>query len=103
MMRILRVPQRPSQLSFYITATVMAGDEVLVIFSSFMGDSNIEPDSIVAAADSCTFKILASTNPWQCYTIPLGYHTSNFPDSAIITVVAGNFTTAQIGTRAIID
>ena len=94
---------RPTQITACIKATVMPGDVVLVMFSSHRGDSDIEQDSIVAAGDSCTFKIFTSTNQFECFTMPLSYLSSELPDSATIMIIAGDFGNAQIGTEIIID
>jgi hypothetical protein len=87
---------RPTQIHVCVKTNIAAGDIGYVMLSLHNGDSTI------AAMDSCTFKFLTSI-PFQCFDFPISYVSSMNPDSAIVMVIAGNFTTAQLGTEVIVD
>ncbi len=88
---------RPSSFSGWMKTTVMSGDAVYIIVSLWKGDT------IIAAADSCTFIIDTTISEYTYFSFPLGYQSTSIPDSANIMIVAGNFGGAAIGTEIIVD
>lgn len=88
---------RPSTFNGWVKSTVMPGDAAYIIVSLWKGDT------IIAAADSCTFIIDSTINEYKYFSFSLGYQSALAPDSASIMVVAGNFGGAAIGTELIID
>lgn len=60
-------------------------------------------DSVVAAADSCTFKVDTTISQFTCLDFPIVYVSSLLPDSATILISGGNFSSAQLGTEIVVD
>ena len=88
---------RPTHLRVCLKTTVMPGDQTMVMFAAWNGDSAI------AAADSCTFKFDTTVTTFTCFNLPLNYISQLTPDSATILISGGNFSTAQVGTEIIVD
>lgn len=88
---------RPTHLRACIKANVMPGDFAYLMFYSSAGDS------VVAAADSCTFKVDSTISQFTCLDFPIVYVSSLLPDSATILISGGNFSSAQLGTEIVVD
>lgn len=88
---------RPTHLRACLKASVMPGDFAYIMFYSSAGDS------IVAAADSCTFKIDSTISQFTCLDFPIKYVSSLLPDSATILISGGSFSSAQLGTEIVVD
>jgi hypothetical protein len=88
---------RPEQICFCIKTTITPGDIGYVMMALQNGDSSI------AAMDSCTFKFYNTTNQFNCYSFPINYLNPLIPDTAIIMVIAGDFTAPLLGTEVIVD
>ncbi len=88
---------RPTSLNACYKSTVNGADKILVFYSSRLGDSTI------AATANCTFKIDSSTSGFTNISFPLGYISPLSPDTASITIIVGDFTSADEGTEISID
>jgi hypothetical protein len=88
--------ERPTSLRLCIRSTVMPGDEIFILFSSYL------QDSLVASPDSCTFKLLASLSD-TVICMPIKYQNNMTPDSINISIIAGNLLQSQVGTEVIVD
>jgi len=99
-MALLQVPlsvtQIPRRLSVAVKATIMPGDQALIMMALFRGDT------VVAAQDSCTFKIKSSINQFTTMEFPLAIQTERLPDSLIL-IVASGLVTGTVGTELTVD
>lgn len=88
---------RPTSIKACIKTKVTTGDMCFVILGLMKGDSEI------AAIDSCTFKFDSTMSQFRCFSLPIKYISNKNPDTAVIMVIAGGFTTPKLGTQIIID
>jgi len=99
-MALLQVPlsvsQIPRRLSVAVKATIMPGDQALIMMALFRGDT------VVAAQDSCTFKIKSSITQFTTMEFPLAIQTERLPDSLIL-IVASGLVTGTVGTELTVD
>ena len=88
---------RPTHLRACVKTNVMPGDFAYIMFAAWSGDS------VIAAADSCTFKIDSAITQFTCINLPIAYISSLLPDSATIMISGGDLSNAQLGTEIIVD
>lgn len=88
---------RPTSIKACLKAKVTTGDMCFIMLGLMKGDSEI------AAIDSCTFKFDSTMSKFYCLSLPIRYLSNKNPDTAIIMVIAGGFTTPKLGTQIIVD
>lgn len=88
--------QPPKRFSAYVKATIMPGDRAYLIVGLMKGDS------IIAATDSCTFKIDSTLGQFVLKEFPLALQSSVVPDSVVVMVASG-LGVGVVGTELIID
>jgi hypothetical protein len=88
---------RPTHLRACFKATIMPGDFAYIMFAAWSGDS------VIAAQDSCTFKIDSTISQFTCVNLPITYVSQLVADSATILISGGDLSNAQLGTEIIVD
>lgn len=88
---------RPTQMTICMQATVAAGDQILVYYSSWRNDT------MIAAVGNCTFHIDSSMSQFHCLNFPIIHTNLLIPDTAQVMIIAGYLTSAQAGTSVIVD
>ena len=90
--------QRPTQITICMRSTVATGDLIYIYYSSWRNDT------MIAAVGNCSFHIDSTMSQFHCLNFPV-IHTRDvmIPDTAQIMIIAGNLSTAQIGTSVIVD
>ncbi|MBP9582674.1 MAG: T9SS type A sorting domain-containing protein [Ignavibacterium sp.] len=74
----------------------MPGDQAIILVGLMKGDS------IIAATDSCTFKIDSTISEFTYLEFPIAIQSSLLPDSVLIMVASG-LGSGQVGTELIVD
>jgi|GEM_PF-1712566 len=88
--------QAPTKLSACVKSNIVSGDIAFIMVALMKGDS------VVAAIDSCTFKIDSSISQFTYHEFPLALQSNLVPDSIIIFVMSG-LINGHVGTELIID
>lgn len=88
--------QAPAKLSAYIKSNIVPGDIAYIMVALMKGDS------VIAAIDSCTFKIDTTISQFTYREFPLALQSNLVPDSLTILVMSG-LLTGHVGTELIID
>ncbi len=98
---ILQTPitllEQPAKFGVWLKSTIMMGDTALIILGLVKGDT------VVAATDSCTFKISTSYATYTYVEFPLKYVSSKLPDTLYIMVATGLGLGGTVGTEVIVD
>ncbi len=89
--------QTPTRFGAWVRSTIMPGDTAYLIVGLTKGDT------VVAATDSCTFKIDSSYAQFTYLEFPLRITTSTLPDSLYIMVATSLTSNPQFGTELIVD
>jgi hypothetical protein len=84
---------RPASLTGYIKTNLNAGDMVTIIASFNRGENNVGGGLL---------QITANHSTWTKFTVPLQYSDSEWPDTAIVTIMMGN-STVEAGSKFWID
>lgn len=88
--------ETPTKFSAWVKSTLMPGDTALIIVALMRGDS------VIAATDSCTFKIDSSYAQFTYLEFPIAVISSLIPDSLYVMVATG-LGASQVGTELIVD
>ena len=89
--------QTPTKFSAWVKSTIMPGDTAIIIIALMKGDV------VIAATDSCTFKIDSSYANFTYLEFPIGVVSSEIPDSLYIMVATSLTQNPQLGTELIVD
>ncbi len=96
LMTAFNFSQRSAKFFACIKSNIMTGDQAFIILGLMKGDS------IVAAMDSCTFKIDSTISQFTTIEFPISYLSNLIPDSLIL-IVASGLANGQVGTELIVD
>lgn len=89
---------RPTLMTICMQSTVAPGDQILVYYSSWRNDT------MIAAVGNCTFHIDSTMGSFHCLSFPISYSRDvMIPDTAQVMILAGNLSSAQVGTSVIVD
>lgn len=88
--------QVPTRFSACVKSNIMPGDQAIILVGLMKGDS------IIAATDSCTFKIDSTISEFTYLEFPIAIQSSLLPDSVLIMVASG-LGSGQVGTELIVD
>lgn len=88
--------QIPNRFSACVKSNIMPGDQAIILVGLMRGDS------IIAATDSCTFKIDSTISEFTYLEFPIAIQSSLLPDSVFIMVASG-IGSGQVGTELIVD
>lgn len=89
--------QTPAKFSAWVKATIMPGDTAFIIMALMKGDT------VIAATDSCTFKIGSSYSQYEYFEFPIAVLSDKIPDSLYIMVATSLTGNPQAGTELIVD
>ncbi|HLA68817.1 MAG TPA: hypothetical protein VJN65_03860, partial [Bacteroidota bacterium] len=89
--------QTPTKFSAWVRSTIMPGDTAIIIIALMKGDT------LIAATDSCTFKIDSSYSQYTYLEFPLAIISSAIPDSFTLVITTGLNANPQAGTEIIVD
>ena len=88
--------QTPTKFSAWVKSTIMPGDTAIIIIALMKGDT------VIAATDSCTFRIDSSYANFTYLEFPIGVVSDKIPDSLYVMVASG-LGDSQVGTELIVD
>jgi hypothetical protein len=88
--------QRPTKFFACVKSNIMTGDQALIMLALMKGDS------VIAAMDSCTFKIDSTISQFTNLEFPITYISNLMPDSLIIIITSG-LLNSQVGTELTVD
>ncbi|HEX9613985.1 MAG TPA: hypothetical protein VGA55_00680, partial [Bacteroidota bacterium] len=88
--------QTPTKFSAWVKSTLMPGDTAIIIVALMKGDT------VIAATDSCTFRIDSSYANFTYLEFPIGVVSDKIPDSLYVMVASG-LGDSQVGTELIVD
>jgi len=89
--------QTPTKFGAWVRSTIMTGDTAFIIVALMKGDT------VIAATDSCTFKIDSSYSQYTYLEFPIAVVSGSTPDSLYVMVASGLGTNSQVGTELIVD
>ncbi len=89
--------QTPTKFSAWVKSTIMPGDTAIIIVALMKGDT------VIAATDSCTFKIDSSYANYTYLEFPIAVVSNKIPDSLYIMVTTGLNPNPHVGTVLIVD
>jgi len=89
--------QTPTKFGAWVRSTIMTGDTAFIIVALMKGDT------VIAATDSCTFKIDSSYSQYTYLEFPIAVVSGSTPDSLYVMVASGLGTNSQAGTELIVD
>jgi hypothetical protein len=87
----------PTRFGAWIRTTIMPGDTAFLLLALTKGDT------VVAATDSCTFRIHTSYATYTYLEFPIAIVSNKVPDSLYVMIASSLTSNPQVGTEIIVD